>query len=89
MVLMVVYFATFMAEGQLRTVLSFVPLTNVVTMPTRVMTGQTAWWEPLVSLAVLAATAVLAVVVCERAYRGALMQTGGRVSWRRALTAEA
>ncbi|MFP3713344.1 ABC transporter permease [Puerhibacterium sp. TATVAM-FAB25] len=89
MVLMVVYFATFMAEGQLRTVLSFVPLTNVVTMPTRVMTGQTAWWEPVVSLAVLAATAVLAVVVCERAYRGALMQTGGRVSWRRALTAEA
>jgi ABC-2 type transport system permease protein len=89
MVLMVVYFATFMAEGQLRTVLSFVPLTNVVSMPTRVMAGQTAWWEPLVSLAVLAATAVLAVVVCERAYRGALMQTGGRVSWRRALTAEA
>jgi ABC-2 type transport system permease protein len=89
MVLMVVYFATFMAEGQLRTVLSFVPLTNVVTMPTRVMTGQTAWWEPVVSLAILAATAVLAVVVCERAYRGALMQTGGRVTWRRALTAEA
>jgi ABC-2 type transport system permease protein len=89
MVLMVVYFATFMADGQLRTVLSYVPLTNVVTMPTRVMTGQTAWWEPVVSLAVLAATAVVAVVVCERAYRGALMQTGGRVSWRRALTAEA
>jgi ABC-2 type transport system permease protein len=89
MVLMVVYFATFMADGHLRTVLSYVPLTNVVTMPTRVMTGQTAWWEPLVSLAVLAATAVLAVAVCERAYRGALMQTGGRVTWRRALTAEA
>lgn len=89
MVLMVVYFVTFMADGQLRTVLSYVPLTSVVTMPTRVMTGQTAWWEPVVSLAILAATAVVAVVVCERAYRGALMQTGGRVTWRRALTAEA
>lgn len=89
MLMMLIFFVTFTAEGAFAQVLSYVPLASIVSMPVRVLTGDAAWWEPVVSLTLLAAFAALAVVVCERAYRGALMQTGGRVSWRRALTAEA
>jgi ABC-2 type transport system permease protein len=89
MLLMLVFFVTFTADGAFERILSFVPLASVVSMPVRVLNGDAAWWEPVLSLGLLAAFAALAVVVCERAYRGALMQTRGRVSWRRALTAEA
>jgi ABC-2 type transport system permease protein len=83
--IMGVYFLTFSASGTLQTVLSYVPVANVVAMPVRVLSGSAAWWEPVVSLLILVAFAVLAVLVGERAYRGALLQTGGRVSWKRAL----
>ncbi|PZR53401.1 ABC transporter permease [Xylanimonas oleitrophica] len=89
MLVMAVYFLTFSASGTFEKVLSFVPLTSVVSMPVRVLAGEAAWWEALVSLGILAAFTAVAVLVCERAYRGALMQTGGRVTWRKALTAEA
>jgi len=89
MLMMLIFFVTFTAEGVFQQVLSYVPLASIVSMPVRVLSGDAAWWEPVVSLTILAAFAALAVVVCERAYRGALMQTGGRVTWRRALTAQA
>lgn len=89
MIVMGVYFLTFSASGTFQTVLSYVPVANVVAMPARVLTGGTAWWEPVVSLLLLAAFAVLALLVSERAFRGALMQTGGRVSWKQALRSEA
>ncbi|GAA1864572.1 ABC transporter permease [Myceligenerans crystallogenes] len=85
MVLMAIYLTTFGAEGTLERVLSFVPLTSIVSMPTRVLAGDAAWWEPVVSVVLLAAFAVVAVLVSEKAYRRALLQTGGRVSWRHAL----
>jgi ABC-2 type transport system permease protein len=88
MLIMAVYFLTFSASGTFQTVLSFVPLANVVAMPVRVLSGATSWWEPVVSLLLLAAFAVGALLVCERAFRGALLQTGGRVSWKQALRSE-
>jgi ABC-2 type transport system permease protein len=84
-----VYFVTFSASGTFQTVLSFVPLANVVAMPVRVLSGEASWWEPVVSLLLLAAFAVAALLVCERAFRGALLQTGGRVSWKQALRSQA
>ncbi|MGW8567861.1 ABC transporter permease [Isoptericola sp. NPDC055881] len=85
MAIMGVYSLTFSASGSLLTVLSYVPVANVVAMPVRVLSGAAAWWEPVLSLLVLAAFAVVALLVSERAYRGALLQTGGRISWKRAL----
>jgi ABC-2 type transport system permease protein len=89
MVVMGVYFLTFTASGSFLTVLSYVPVANVVAMPVRVLSGDASWWEPAVSLVGLAAFAVLALLVSERAFRGSLMQTGGRISWKQALRAEA
>ncbi|MCP2263305.1 ABC transporter permease [Promicromonospora thailandica] len=88
MLLMAVYIVTFSADGVLERVLSYIPPASIVSMPVRVLAGDTLWWEPLLSLAILVATTVGAVLLSERAYRGALMQTGGRVSWRSAMAAE-
>ncbi|GAB3158452.1 ABC transporter permease [Myceligenerans halotolerans] len=86
-VLMAVYLTTFGADGTLERVLSFVPVTSIVSMPVRVLSGGAAWWEPVVSLVLLAAFAAGAVLVSEKAYRRALLQTGGRMGWRQALRA--
>lgn len=85
MVVAAVYFLTFSASGTFAAVLSYVPITSVVTMPVRVLGGDVAWWEPVISLVLLAFFAGAAVLVGERAYRGALLQTGGRLSWRQAM----
>lgn len=89
MAIMGVYFLTFSASGTFETVLSYVPVANVVSMPVRVLSGDAAWWEPILSLLILAAFAVVALLVGERAYRGALLQTGGRLSWKSALATRA
>lgn len=86
-VLMAVYLTTFGADGTLERVLSFVPVTSIVSMPVRVLSGAADWWEPVVALLLLAAFAIGVVLVSERAYRRALLQTGGRVGWRQALRA--
>ncbi|MFI2487080.1 ABC transporter permease [Promicromonospora kroppenstedtii] len=85
MLLMGVYIVTFSADGVLERVLSYVPPASIVSMPVRVLNGDALWWEPIVSLLVLVVTTLGAVLLSERAYRGALMQTGGRVTWRSAL----
>ncbi|WP_207211702.1 ABC transporter permease [Promicromonospora panici] len=88
MLLMGVYIVTFSADGVLERVLSYIPPASIVSMPVRVLNGDALWWEPLVSLLVLVAATVGAVLLSERAYRGALMQTGGRVTWRTAMAGE-
>lgn len=88
MLLLGVYVVTFSADGMLERVLSYIPPASIVSMPVRVLNGDALWWEPLVSLLVLLLTTLGAVLLSERAYRGALMQTGGRVSWKAAITAD-
>jgi ABC-2 type transport system permease protein len=88
MLLMGVYIVTFSADGTLERVLSYIPPASIVSMPVRVLGGDALWWEPLVSLLILLVTTVGAVLLSERAYRGALMQTGGRVTWRTAMAGE-
>ncbi|MCA5894456.1 ABC transporter permease [Isoptericola sp. NEAU-Y5] len=87
MAIMGIYFLTFSASGTFATVLSYVPVANIVSMPVRVLSGDALWWEPVVSLLVLVAFTLVAVLVSERAYRGALLQTGGRIGWKRAFAA--
>ncbi|MEU4384621.1 ABC transporter permease [Promicromonospora sp. NPDC023805] len=88
MLILGVYVVTFSADGMLERVLSYIPPASIVSMPVRVLNGDALWWEPLVSLLVLLLTTLGAVLLSERAYRGALMQTGGRVSWKAAMTAD-
>ncbi|NKY35358.1 ABC transporter permease [Nocardia speluncae] len=88
MLIMIVLFLGIFASGTAQTVTSYVPIVSIVTMPARLAEGTAAWWEPLVSLAVMAATAYGIVVVAERIYRRSLMQTQGRLTYRQALSVE-
>lgn len=86
MLLMVVFFASFLATGTALTVLSHIPPFSAVLMPIRVLQGTAAWWEPWVALVVLLAAAGVVILVAERLYRRALLQTQGRLSIRQAWT---
>lgn len=88
MLLMAVYVVTFSADGTLERILSYIPPASIVSMPVRVLSGDALWWEPFVSLLILVVATLGAVLVSERAYRGALMQTGGRVSWKTAMAGD-
>jgi ABC-type Na+ efflux pump permease subunit len=88
MLLMAVYVVTFSADGVLERVLSYIPPASIVSMPVRVLNGDALWWEPPVSLLILVTATFGAVLLSERAYRGALMQTGGRVTWKTALAGD-
>ncbi|CAM5705802.1 ABC transporter permease [Streptomyces aurantiogriseus] len=81
----VVFIAGITASGTAQSVLSFAPLTSTITMPARIIAGDTAWWEPAASLLISLAAAALVVLGAERVYRRALMQTGRKLSFRQAL----
>ncbi len=87
MVVLAVFFGAMILDGTTKTVFSFVPPFSAVLMPTRVLEGGTAWWEPFVALALLIAAAGAVVVVAERLYRRSLLQTGGKLSMRQAWSA--
>lgn len=80
----VVFIAGISASGTFQTVISFVPLTSTIVMPGRIVAGDTSWWEPVASLLISLITAAVVVLVSERIYRRALMQTGGKLSFRQA-----
>lgn len=85
--IMVMFFGGLLLEGRWATLLSFVPPFSAVLMPKRILAGDAAIWEPLLALGLLAAFAAVTIWVGERVYRRALMQTGGRVSFREAWAA--
>ena len=84
--LMAVYFAGFLATGTAKEVLGFVPVVSAVLMPTRVIDNTVSWWEPVVALVLNLVFAAVMVLLGERIYRRALLQTGGRMSYRAALS---
>jgi len=67
-------------------VMSYVPFSAPVAMPLRLFLGSAEWWEPLVALAILAATTVALIALGVRIYENSLLRLGARVSWREALT---
>jgi ABC-2 type transport system permease protein len=67
------------------TVMSYVPFSAPVGMPMRIFLGQAQWWEPLVSIAILVATCVGAILVAARIYENSLLRMGGRVKLSEAL----
>ena len=60
-------------------VMSYVPFSAPVAMPVRLFLGQAQWWEPLLSLGLLAATCAGAVRVGARIYSNSLLRMGSRV----------
>ncbi|KAA0025070.1 ABC transporter permease [Antrihabitans cavernicola] len=86
--IMAVLFIGIFVSGVGQVVASYVPLVSIVAMPSRVVAGTASWWEPLLSLAIMAATAYGVVVIAEKIYRRSLMQTQGRLSFRQALRVE-
>lgn len=81
---MAVFFAGFLTSGIWQVALSYVPPFSALLMPIRVLEGSTAWWEPIVAMAILMAAAGGVVLLAERLYRRALMQTQGRLTMRQA-----
>lgn len=67
------------------TVMSYVPFSAPVGMPMRVFLEQAEWWEPILSLAILVATTVGALLIGDRIYRHSLLRTGARVKFAEAL----
>jgi ABC-2 type transport system permease protein len=81
MLVMIPYFLIifFNDDPTVLTIMSYVPFSAPVGMPMRVFLGEAQWWEPFLSLAILLATAALAVWIGERIYRNSLLKTGPRV----------
>ena len=67
------------------TIMSYVPFSAPVGMPMRLYLGQAQWWEPLLSLVILMATCVAAIIVGARIYENSLLRMGARVKLSEAL----
>ena len=85
--MMGVFLGAFLFEGTVQTIASYVPPFSIVLMPIRVLDGDAAVWEPIAALAILVAAMAATVVLAERIYRRALLQTQGRVTLKQAWTA--
>lgn len=66
-------------------VMSYVPFSAPVGMPLRLYLGDAQWWEPLLSLAILVATCIGAILVASRIYSNSLLRMGARVKLSEAL----
>lgn len=84
MLLLVVFLASTFLDGTAEVIGSYVPPLSAIAMPVRLVDGDAAWWEALVSIGLLIALAGVLIVVAERIYRRALMQTGGKLTIRQA-----
>jgi len=87
-VLLVGYFASFAAVGRpdsgIAQLASYFPPTAPLTMPSRIAMGSTAWWEPLVAVALTLAAIAGLVAVGARVYTGAVLHTGPTLKLRQA-----
>ncbi len=67
-------------------ILSYVPFSSPVAMPTRLFLGEALWWEPVVALVLLVIGAALVVVVGARIYERSLLRMGPRAKLREVLS---
>lgn len=84
MLTMAMFFAALLVDGTAKTVLSFVPPFSSIIMPMRVLEGSAPWWQALIALAILVASAALIVRAAARLYQRSLLQTQGRLSIKQA-----
>lgn len=66
-------------------IMSYVPFSAPVAMPLRLFLGTAEWWEPLLSLGILAVATIGLIAVGVRIYENSLLRLGARVSWREAI----
>jgi ABC-2 type transport system permease protein len=66
-------------------IMSYVPFSAPVGMPMRLFLGEAQWWEPLISLAILIATCVAAILLGATIYQNSLLRMGARVKLGEAL----
>lgn len=85
--IMIPYFAIilFSDNALAQTIMSYIPFAAPVAVPMRVFTGEIAWWEPLLSMGVLAATTALIIMLAAKIYSNGLLRTGKPLKWREAL----
>jgi ABC-2 type transport system permease protein len=89
-ILVLGYFVSFAAIGSPHALwarlVSFLPPTAPIAMPTRIAMGQAAWWEPVVAGILTLASIAALVVLGGRIYQGAILRTGAtlhvRDAWR-------
>lgn len=73
-VIMVALFAGIFADGVWLTAASYIPVVSSVAMPVRLLDGDVALWEPVVSLLVVIVAAYALLRLGERVYQRAVMQ---------------
>ncbi len=87
-VLVVGYFASFAAVGRpdsfIAQFASYFPPTAPLTMPSRIAMGATAWWEPIVAVALTLAAIAAFVMFGARVYAGAVLHVGPTLKLRQA-----
>jgi ABC-2 type transport system permease protein len=85
-VMVVAYFASFMTIGQPNSAaakaLSYFPLTAPMAMPGRIAMGATAWWEPVIAVALTLAAIGGLVQLAGRVYTKAILHGGPALSLR-------
>ena len=86
--LMAVLFIGLYAKGSFLVVASYIPIVSSAAMPIRLLSGEVAIWEPVLSLAILLAACWLVLLFAERIYRRAVMHTAGALTMRKALKLE-
>jgi ABC-2 type transport system permease protein len=81
MLVMIPYFLVIIFNNNptVLAVMSYVPFSAPVAVPMRIFLGTSAWWESLLSLAVLAIATVVAIRVAALIYERSLLRTGTRV----------
>ncbi|GAT71679.1 sodium ABC transporter permease [Microbacterium sp. HM58-2] len=67
------------------TIMSYVPFSAPVGMPMRLFVGEAQWWEPLLSLVILLAGCVVAIILGAKIYENSLLRMGARVKLAEAL----
>lgn len=87
MLTMLPYFGVifFNDNATVMTVLSYIPFSAAVGMPVRLFLGEAAWWEPLLSLGILAVSAAIVTAIGARIYERSVLRTGRRVKLSEAL----
>jgi hypothetical protein len=60
--------------------ISYFPLTAPLAMPGRIAMGATAWWEPVLAVALTLATIIGLVLLAGRLYTNAILHSGPRLS---------
>jgi ABC-2 type transport system permease protein len=87
MLIMIPYFAVIIFNNNplALQIMSYVPFSAPVAVPMRVYLQSQAWWEPFLSLAILAAFTVLVIAFAAKVYERSLLKTGSMVKWKDAL----